>query len=92
MATSIAQHGTATISSTATGPGSKPYVAVTSTGVFTATHFVQVTPRNTVEDTRGTIVISASRYSDDVLYVYASRQLPAGKSIGFDWVSTTGAP
>jgi hypothetical protein len=91
MAEAVGAMGTATISSTVTGPGSRPYVQVTGqTGLCTATGFVQVTARHPgAQDAFGTIGLTTTKDSNDTFVVYADRQLPAGKEIVFDWVITT---
>lgn len=90
MAEAISKFGTATVSSTSASPGNQPYVTITSTGNFTATNGVFITAMNRVADSYGTsVTLSWSRVDDDNIYVKADRQLPAGTSIGFWWLSTS---
>ena len=90
MAEAIAEQGTATISSTSAGPGSRPSVTITSTGNCTATGYANLSVLYTsAQDAFGTIGLTYTRASDDTLTVYADRQLPAGKEIVFTWAITT---
>jgi len=77
--------GTATISSTSAGPGSKPSVTVTDTGSFTATSFVTLGTRIVATDVKGDIQFYYTRVTDDTATFTASRQLAAGDEIVFDW-------
>lgn len=90
MATrTITEQGTATISSTSAGPGSRPSVTITSTGNCTATGFATFAILSPgLVDSRGSYNLSYTRASADTITVYADRQLPAGKEIVFDWILT----
>lgn len=83
----ITEQGTATVSSTSASPGSLPNVTITSTGNCTATGYLMVTKLYPPQsDIIGSFTLTYTRTGDDTIVVYADRQLPAGKSIGFDWV------
>lgn len=77
--------GTATISSTSAGPGGSPSITITDTGSFTATAFVTTSIRTVATDIKGDIGIYWTRVDDDSATFYATRQLPAGDEIVFDW-------
>ena len=79
--------GTGTISSTSAGPGGTPSVTITDTGAFTATSYVTISMRNIVTDVKGDINIYWTRVTDDTATFSASRQLPAGTEIVFDYLS-----
>lgn len=86
----IVAQGTATISSTSVGPGGIPYVTVTGqTGLCTATGYVTIMKLYpATQDVLGSVGLTYTRASNDTFTVYADRQLPAGQSIGFDWIIT----
>ena len=90
MAYAIGEHGTGTISATTAGPGGKPYLTITATGLCTATGLVQVTPRYPgSKDVDGPITLQTTKVGNDSFSVYADRQIPAGEEIVFDWCITT---
>lgn len=84
------QYGVGTISSTTAGPGDLPCVDVVSTLTHTTEYFDGFTMRSVVKDVEGDIGISATRLSDTTVRFSASRQLPAGEEIVFDWVTIDG--
>jgi hypothetical protein len=89
MAEAISIFAVATIESTSAGPGSKPSVTITSTGNFTSTNGILISQKTNVKDVEGDIRLEWTRVDDDNITVYATRQLPAGKSIGFWWLSAS---
>jgi len=89
MALALSAFGVATISSTSAGPGGKPFVNLLSTGNFTSTNGIFITPLDNVKDGFGDIVLFWTRTSNDAIKVQASRQFPAGKSMGFWWLSAS---
>jgi len=87
MAFATAGFGTGTISSISAGPGGNPSVTITDTGAFTATSWTVISKRNVVTDVRGDIDIYWTRLTDDTAKFIASRQLPAGTEIVFDYLT-----
>ena len=87
MAWATAGFGTGTISSTSAGPGGIPSVTITDTDAFTATSFTVISKRNVVTDVKGDIDVYWTRVSDDTATFAASRQLPAGTEIVFDYLT-----
>lgn len=87
MAFATAGFGTGTISSTSVGPGGIPTVTITDTGAFTATSFTTISKRNIVTDVKGDIDIYWTRLTDDTASFNATRQLPAGTEIVFDYLT-----
>lgn len=87
MAWQTAGFGTGTISSTSGGPGDTPSVTITDTGAFTATSFTTISKRNVVTDVRGDIDVYWTRVTDNTATFSASRQLPAGEEIVFDYLT-----
>lgn len=87
MAWQTAGFGTGTISSTSAGPGGTPSITITDTGAFTATSFTCVSIRTPAKDVKGDIGIYWTRLTDDTASFKATRQLPAGDEIVFDYLT-----
>jgi hypothetical protein len=84
------QYGTATISASVSGPGSAPYVDVTSTLTHTTSYIDNFSIISGVRDILGDIAVSATRLTDTTVRFSASRQLPAGTEIVFRWGTIDG--
>ena len=86
------QYGTATISATVSGPGSEPYVDVTSTLTHTTSsdYADNFTIISGVCDLKGDIAVSATRLTSTSVRFSASRQIPAGEEIVFKWSTVDG--
>jgi hypothetical protein len=84
------QYGTATISASVSGPGSAPYVDVTSTLTHTTDYMDYCQIISGVRDILGDVAVTATRLTVTSVRYSASRQLPAGSEIVFRWSSCDG--
>lgn len=90
MARAIGDYGTATLSYTLGSGGVTPSVTLTVTMSNTSTSKALVSVVSGIRDVLGDIQISGTLSGSTSLIVSASRQLPAGKEIVFNWAVLEG--
>lgn len=90
MARTIDSYGTATLNSTLGAGGVTPSVDVTCALTHTTYNQFQLSVVSAPQDVLGDIQISGTLTSSVNLRVSASRQIPAGNEIVFNWVVLSG--
>lgn len=88
MAFNTRASGRGTINSTLGAGGVTPSVTIAGTAAFiVASSSVVITIKNSVKDIIGDIGLEWVRLNNTQAQVSATRQLPAGSEITFDWIS-----